>query len=62
MTEIPYTTEDYKKYVFALAQRRIWRIHEMIDGVALDDDSEEDLHYRARRLDGLTPAGGVRDR
>jgi hypothetical protein len=49
---LPYTTEDYKKYVFTLAQRRIWRIHEIIDGLALDDENEADLHYQLDDLMG----------
>ena len=50
MTEIPYTTEDYKKYVFALAQTETWRIAEIINAVEMDDDSAEDLHCRLDNL------------
>jgi uncharacterized membrane protein len=39
MTEIPYNTEDFKKYIFACAQYQIWRIRE-ITATLLDGDFE----------------------
>ena len=51
--DLPYTTEDYKKYLYAKAQCQSWRMHEILDAVDIDQDSREDLDYRLGALMGL---------
>ena len=36
---IPYPTEDYKKYIYALGVQRVRRLHDLLGG--LDPDLEE---------------------
>jgi hypothetical protein len=40
---IPYSTEDYKKYIYAHVAHRIGRIGDTVNRLELDADTEEEL-------------------
>lgn len=40
---IPYPTEDYKKYIYALGMQRIRRLYDSMGGLDLDIDTSTDI-------------------
>ena len=40
---IPYPTEDYKKYIYALGMHRVRRLYDSVGGLDLDVDTSTDI-------------------
>ena len=48
---IPYTTEDYKKYVFALGVHRVRRLHDVAESLDLDLETSDDVTSSLRQVE-----------
>jgi len=50
---IPYPTEDYKKYIYALGMHRVRRVCDSVGGLDLDPEASDDFTYSMHQIQML---------
>jgi hypothetical protein len=48
---IPYPTEDYKKYIYALGVHRVRRLYDSVGGLDLDLETSDDVTSSLRQIE-----------
>jgi hypothetical protein len=48
---IPYPTEDYKKYIYALGMHRVRRLYDSVGGLDLDLDTRTNITCSLNQLE-----------